>query len=398
MKYSFPVINTIQDVLPHIAGHDEFLVMEKEDYTVIDYVMQSSATFPNPNISDSGVTFSDLTSGAILRECRGLIFDKEGKLISRSFQKFFNYGEKPEEQKGLEEPVFALEKLDGSMIRPLKLHGAIRLATRKGVTDVAMQAEEFMADKPNYTRLIDFLVGMGNTPIFEWCSRKNQVVIDHPEEKLVLLAIRETTSGKYADYQSVINMGYLYGVPVVQHYDIKGKSLDTVISEVKGFTDSEGLVFVWPDGHLMKAKGDWYITLHRAKEAIGREKDLIKAYLTTGVDDILPILPEAYKQEVTEFLKTLTEEIINTAKHIDSVFANAIKDLPEKFTRKDFALKVQLLGPKYKSIMFNLLPGTSAVELVMKYVIDSCRSNKCLDDHRWMIGGIRFGEKKKEAA
>jgi len=35
------------------------------------------------------------------------------------------------------------------------------------------------------------------TPIFEWCSRKQRIVIDYPEDKLVLLAVRENMSGKY---------------------------------------------------------------------------------------------------------------------------------------------------------------------------------------------------------
>jgi hypothetical protein len=37
MNYKFPLINNISDVLPAIAGRDEFVVTEKEGYTVINY-------------------------------------------------------------------------------------------------------------------------------------------------------------------------------------------------------------------------------------------------------------------------------------------------------------------------------------------------------------------------
>jgi RNA ligase len=45
MNYDFPQIKTIDDVLPHISGREEFLVMEKEGYTVIKYAVAFEDTF-----------------------------------------------------------------------------------------------------------------------------------------------------------------------------------------------------------------------------------------------------------------------------------------------------------------------------------------------------------------
>ena len=39
MNYSFPEIRTIDDVLPHIEGRKEFVVAEREGYTVINYAV-----------------------------------------------------------------------------------------------------------------------------------------------------------------------------------------------------------------------------------------------------------------------------------------------------------------------------------------------------------------------
>lgn len=398
MNYNFPVINTIEDVLPHIKNKEEFIVIDKGDYKVIDYVFQSPETFP-PVEYLGGVDGQWLVneSAAFRRECRGLIFDKNGKLISRAFHKFFNYGEKPEEQKEIGLPSEMLEKLDGSMIRPLILDGDIRLATRKGITDVAMQAEEFAAGKENYIKCISAICNAGYTPIFEWCSRKNQIVIDYPEDNLVLLAIRKNDTGGYHSYEAVKAAAEQFNLPLVKSFPIEG-DLNKTIEFIKTVQDKEGFVFNYPNGHKFKAKADWYVTLHRAKDAIGREKDLIKAYLTTGVDDILPILPEKYKQEVCAFLAKLTEEIVNTCRRLDGMFVNLIKDLPESFTRKDFALKVLKLAPKYKPFMFSLLPGISCIEIVIPVLTRACQSKKALDEYRWLIGGIRFGDKEIEIA
>ena len=45
MHYRFPEIRHISDVLPHIVGRDEFVVAEREGYTVINYVVAMADTF-----------------------------------------------------------------------------------------------------------------------------------------------------------------------------------------------------------------------------------------------------------------------------------------------------------------------------------------------------------------
>ena len=47
MNYEFPHITNISDVLPAIEGRDEFVVAEKEGYTVINYNVMMADTFPD---------------------------------------------------------------------------------------------------------------------------------------------------------------------------------------------------------------------------------------------------------------------------------------------------------------------------------------------------------------
>ena len=90
MNYDFPEIKTIQDVLPHIEGCTEFRVMEKDWYSVVNYMVSLEETFRWDSDDPVGST--------VRRECRGLIFNREGELVSRPYHKFFNVGEKEETQ------------------------------------------------------------------------------------------------------------------------------------------------------------------------------------------------------------------------------------------------------------------------------------------------------------
>lgn len=179
MNYNFPTINHIDDVLPAIKDSPEFIVVDKDDYTVINYVVMNEDTFPDGD--------------GVRRECRGLIFGKDGKLINRRFHRFFNVNERDEtrhEAIDWSKPHMILEKLDGSMVSPCRVGKHVRWMTKMGITDVSMEAEVFVATRPDYTEYASVLLTVGMTPIFEWCSNKNRIVLDYPDDQLILLAIR----------------------------------------------------------------------------------------------------------------------------------------------------------------------------------------------------------------
>lgn len=195
MNYEFPTIKTIDDVLPHISGRSEFIIAERPYGKIINYMVSMADTFD--------MTGPDDLSGAVRRECRGIIFDIEGRIMSRPFHKFFNVNEREETQThriDMTQPHVIMEKMDGSMIRPILVNGVVRLATKMGVTSVAEEAENFLVDSTQYFKIYKWLkncVTSGVTPIFEYVAPTNKIVIDYAEPKLVLLAMRNNITGNY---------------------------------------------------------------------------------------------------------------------------------------------------------------------------------------------------------
>lgn len=197
MHYTFPEIRTISDVLPHIEGREEFIVAEREGYTVINYVVAMANTFDMTGVDDLG--------GAIRRECRGLKFAPNGEIAARPFFKFFNVGEREETQPHLidmSQSHVIMEKMDGSMIHPMVVGGCIRWMTKMGITEVAMQAEAFIAKNVKYKDFAAWCIKEKLTPIFEWTSPFNQIVLPYENDQLTLLAVRENVSGKFLSIHS----------------------------------------------------------------------------------------------------------------------------------------------------------------------------------------------------
>lgn len=204
MNYEFPIINTIDDVLPAIVGRDEFIVAERDGFTVINYMVAFEDTFPPIKVAGGSAKMRAERSlhNTIRRECRGLIFYPDGRIMSRPFDKWFNVGEREEtlaQNIEFNNVSHILVKLDGSMLRPLDIHGDIKWGTKMGVTDVAKPVDDFCQRNPQYNEFASWAMRNGLTPIFEWCSPNNRIVIKYDQESLTLLALRDNVTGKYLD-------------------------------------------------------------------------------------------------------------------------------------------------------------------------------------------------------
>ena len=385
MNYDFPEIKTIQDVLPHISGRDEFRVMDKDWYTVINYMVSLENTF----LWDE----NDPIGSAVRRECRGLTFDKEGKLICRKYHKFFNVGEKEETQLNkinLYEPHIVLEKIDGSLISVQPSPYGFRLVSKAGVTDVAMNAEVFIADKPHYDTFIRKCFQRNITPLFEWVSRKNRIVVDYPEDNLILTGMRDKTTGCYVYYDAMLKYATAWNIPVVKAVDgLAVQNINLFVKQVREWDDGEGVVIRFDNGHMVKVKADEYILRHRSKEQINSEKNIIQVILNDAVDDMIPLLTEDDATRLRKFQSEFWSAVDEVAQDLTSIFEGGDKMYPDK---KEFAVEFvnRMILPMHRPFMFGMKQGKECKQLLIDSIEKSLSSQTKLNDSRWMFGGISW--------
>jgi RNA ligase len=192
MQYNFPEIRTLDDVLPHIEGRSEFIVAEREFGFVVNYMVSMQDTFDMEGSDDIG--------GAIRRECRGIKFGLDRKIIARPFHKFFNVGERAETQIAnldFSQDHRVLSKEDGSMAHPILHEDKVRWCSKMGLTDVAVSMDRYAAANTKYNELALWCINEAITPIFEYVGPDNKIVLQYSEEKMILLAARHNISGEY---------------------------------------------------------------------------------------------------------------------------------------------------------------------------------------------------------
>jgi len=383
ITYDFPEINHINDVLPHIEGRTEFRIVEKEGYTVVNYAVAFDETFKWDD--------NDPIGSAVRRECRGITFDKEGKLICRKYHKFFNVGEKEETQLNkinLYEPHIVLEKLDGSLISAQPTPYGFRLCTKMGVTEVAMNAEVFIADKPHYSSFISAMFDGGMTPLFEWISRKNRVVVDYPEDNLILTGIRNTTKGVYLLYENMMELAEHWNIPIVKAVNgLAVQDINLFVKQVREWESDEGVVIRFNSGKMLKIKADDYVLRHKSKDSISQEKNVLECVLGDAVDDLVPLLAPNDVERLCSFQGAFWKGLDEVAYEMAELFVKGNKMYPEK---KDFAVEFvqKKVEPIYAPIMYAMKAGRGSKEVLIEMIRKSLSSQTKIDNSRWMWSNL----------
>ena len=413
MSHEFPVIKTLDDVYAAIDINCFYLV-KKDNYQIINYMFSSPEAFPaivteypknemiysmsNEAAVDAIEAFEkQYILSTIKREFRGLKFDLEGNLICRPYHKFFNVGERVEttiENIDVSKPHIILEKLDGSMIAPFIVDGKIIWGTKMGQTEVSEQVEKWLDDKHlrryDYETFVKMWINDGFTPIFEWCSNRQRIVLDYPESSLRLTAIRHMESGEYSHYAALEHYGEKWAIPIVKSVASEKGFTPEFLEQTKLANDCEGYVIRFADGQMYKIKSDWYCQLHRVKSEVNYERGVVTLLLGGKMDDLKSMMPphdlariEKYEAAFLQAIKDAVW-IINT--YIVKIHKNGV-------TRKEFALKtmpeLKERGEHYvANIIFKLwdkgLDVTNAdiTELLNSFILSNCGRNVKFDEMR----------------
>ena len=403
MNYEFPRIEHLDDVRPAIEERNEFIIAERDWGYVVNYMVAMTDTFP-PVLEDEywcpgcKMPLSEAVAcgsqrcpeavnlAAIRRECRGLLFHKNGRIMARRLHKFFNVNERDETQFSVidfTQPHVILEKLDGSMITPVVTDAGIRWGTKMGLTDVAMGAEEFVARHPKYADFARGVIGRGFTPIFEWCSRKQRIVVDYPEDRLVLIAVRNTVTGEYASYEKLLEYNNYHGIAVVKSYKGTAENMKSLMDETKESEGIEGWIIRFNDGHMLKIKGEWYVRIHKTKDNLTHEKNVVDLLVNEKMDDAKAFMMDDDRKRVEAFETEFWEGVASKVDKYDKYWMMVqASNLDRKAYAQNWMPTIKQQDPFAPQFVFGKFDGKDTRTMIL----DAIRKNT---NTQTKINGVR---------
>lgn len=316
----------------------------------------------------------------IVRECRGLILDEaeDWRVISRPFDKFFNYGE-PNASKIDWSTAVVQEKLDGSLAILYWYEGKWHVSTSGSpdaggnVGDLNFTFKDlfwrtFEANKlnlPNHN-MVDFNF------MFELMTPYNRIIVRHSEPKLALIGIRNRFSGQEF---SVSDSKFTHlNYPTVRSFPLN--NIDDILKSFDSIDGlaQEGYVVVDKTFNRNKIKHPQYVAVHHLKGNDGPSFKRILDIVRTGEGaEVLSYFPEwsSIFDEVKLKFNTLVSELESDYKRITEEWGALARDLQ---TQKEFAARAT--KTKCADVLFKLKAGkeVSVRQYLAKLPVDKLLS------------------------
>ena len=285
----------------------------------------------------------------ITKMCRGLILDKEGNVIAKAFNKFFNYEELTLNDIP-EESFEVFEKLDGSLGILFWYQGKWILASKGSFTsDQSIKGRDILNKKYNVE-----VLPKGYTTVVEIIYPENRIVCDYGvDEELVVLSMVSNANGKELDYDSMLSINEVSGFPTIKKYD-GITDYDTLKDKING--NREGYVIRFKNGFRIKIKGEEYVRLHRILTGFSNVD--IWEYLKDGknIDELLDRVPDEFDKWVKTTIQDLKYgcfQLRETAGKLHDGFRyGKYGDVDPEPSKKEFAEFVMKQQEVLHAIMF----------------------------------------------
>lgn len=290
----------------------------------------------------------------IVIECRSLILSyPEFDVVSRKYDRFFNYGEAPELYADFSfDDAVVMEKADGSLIGVYHnpKTGRWEISTRGmakaegehlfgGTWRQKVQEAFGFKDEDDFQKRCDDFFWRFLTYIFEYCSPENRIVTKYDEAHMVLTGVRCNATGEEAeaDFISSPYLGAFFGDLRVRSPKIySAENMEELIEYANSLPDlEEGFVVrCQKTNKRVKIKSKTYLVAHklRGNEAVPTRKNVLTLVLEGEVDEFLAYFPEW--KSIISTAQSEVDELLDDA----MIYWEKAKGLE---SQKEFALVVK---------------------------------------------------------
>jgi len=280
---------------------------------------------------------------------RGLVLDDTGRVVARPWKKFFNLGERVDDEMPAETPELA-KKYDGSLVIVFHEGSAWRAITRGSWDNVQTKyAEGWLRDH-------GWKLNKSRTYMLELVAPWNRIVVHYPKDDMILLGMIETETGidfSYADTrQHAIDMSL---TPV----EFETRPIDSLDLEDPTIKNEEGFVARFSNGYRVKLKYRQYVYLHKIFTGLSIKG--IWEILASGNQPDLSNVPD-------EFMGWYAKQRDKIQRDFDRLKSDTLavyERIGKRATRKEYALEYMKHG-EIAGALFRLLDGKDPAEALWK--------------------------------
>ena len=325
-------------------------------------------------------------------EMRGLtfVFNEDGSLFRRFLllEKFFNLNQVPESMYSIVKNYkikFINNKEDGSIASFIKLpNGRVLGKSKMGFDNEQSNGiNRIYRTRTDVKTFVDWCLNNDITSIFEYVSPANRIVLRYLDEDLILLRMRDNTTGKHLDIKNYLDK---IGTIRIAPFEDDNKDLDSLIEVIAKEVDKEGVIVQAEDKYgkdfFFKLKTPWYMSLHGLlTDDIYREHIIIGYILDEKIDDVLgqiPVEQHDARERIEKIIKIVKEQVDIKVTDIEKSYQ---KFLDMESNRKDYAILYNKKDTNFGYVMA-LDKGRDIYDLAKEYIRE--KTKRLLMAREWL--------------
>jgi len=329
----------------------------------------------------------------IVDECRGLTIDGSGNVVSRSFRRFYNYGEGQTKEFDFSNCT-VWEKADGSLTRVswypqtqkweistrgtafAEANHVFSLADGGTFREWIIKAMGFQSEEEFQSAMNSSGLSKDNTYVMEYIGPENRIVTRYKESQMVILTVVDNATGKEYPIDEFCRTLQSVGMTVRLPELFYVKTAEELLELCENLPDlKEGFVVCHNStGDRLKVKSRQYCVAHKTKgNGTPTLNSIIELVLANEHHEFLSYFEEMHPlvDPVVEGLeKLLTEIDTEYAKYKDiadqKAFALTIKHLP--YTGVLFAARKDNTTPRHA---FHQMLQSRQMNLLESYLVSN---------------------------
>lgn len=297
----------------------------------------------------------------IARKCRALVVDNDYQLVSRSFYRFFNWGEFPEEEANFDWSDFRVfSKEDGSLINFFYLDGW-HMTTKSTFgfgempyADLTWRDHVCSVLGINTFNDLDKFLDRKISYACELVGPYNKVVRDYKEPAIYHLASFYGEEEVETDRYPLFNLNQK--LPSTYHLSSIDEMKDWIVENSKIDPYFEGFVAKDKNNQRFKLKSKTYYEIHSLKDngAIYKDKNLLPHVLDNNRAEL-----ELYLPEVLDHYDNLKLRVVKLFGDASAIYSDVIgiesqKDFANFVKSRSFCPSVYFNARKRGGINFSL--------------------------------------------
>lgn len=279
-----------------------------------------------------------------IRMARGIVLDKEGNIVSKGYDKFFNYGElrnrenfKNYDLSEWEEGKFVVtEKIDGSMMLVTFHEDRFIVSSSSSITNdytnlfrEKLKELGLTNEHSNTFKDIFFKSLCKNyCLVFEYVSPETQIVIPYKKSDIILHGLINKK-----DYHTVFLSEELSNYLSI-FLDVKSKTYykmnkEDIIKRQKTDESIEGWVVQFESGKMIKFKTEWYLKGHD-KESFFFGNPYTKRKISNVIDwyfdDVIDDYIAKANIRLNDYYSKAINKIIDVLKDKERIFDYSLEE------------------------------------------------------------------------